>query len=428
MESEKHYTLDRVVRMVLSAAGIIAVLLLVRYLSDVLVPFVVAVVLAYFLNPLVNAVEKKTNHRGLAVGLTLGGLGLVGIALVLVIAPLTINQAGRFRDSLQKLRDEFQSSSVVNARPAMPATSNPQNAGETDLPEGEKEAEGTALGWQELLDGWEEYRNDAEKIARPIRLQRLRARIEGTYLGDAIQRTIDYTRSDDFNAFLIDAAKQLLVGGWTVLAFMINLVLGLTGLIIVLLYLFFLLADYPAYAATWKTFLPPRYRKEIVEFLEQFSIAMRRYFRGQAVVALIMGVLFAVGFSIVGLPMAVPLGFFVGLLNMVPYLQVVGLLPAALLAGLRAVENDSSFAVSLLLAGAVFAVAQLLQDAVIVPRIMGKATGLKPVAILLGIFIWGKLLGFLGLLMAIPLTCLGIAYYRRFVLLQAAEASKITED
>ena len=428
MDQEKRYTLDRVVRMVLSAAAIIAVLLLVRFLSDVLVPFVVAVVLAYLLNPLVNAFEKKTNHRGLAVGLTLGGLGLVGITLVVVIAPLTISQAGRFRDSLQDLRDEFQSSSVVNVRPTPPADPNPQNAGETDRPEGEESAKGTVLGWQELLDGWEEYRNDAEKIARPVRLRRLRARIEGTYLGDAIQRTIDYTRSDDFNAFLIDAAKQVLVGGWTVLAFMINLVLGLTGLIIIVLYLVFLLADYPAYAATWKTFLPPRYRKEIVEFLDQFSIAMRRYFRGQAVVAMLMGVIFALGFSIVGLPMAVPLGLFVGLLNMVPYLQIVGALPAALLAGLRAVEHDSSFAVSLVLAAAVFAVAQLIQDAIIVPRIMGKATGLKPVAILLGIFIWGKLLGFLGLLMAIPLTCLGIAYYRRFVLLQAAEASKLRDD
>ena len=95
---------------------------------------------------------------------------------------------------------------------------------------------------------------------------------------------------------------------------------------------------------------------------------------------------------------------------------------------MKTTEHDSSFAVSLVLAATVFAVAQLIQDAVIVPRIMGKATGLKPVAILLGIFIWGKLLGFLGLLMAIPLTCLGIAYYRRFVLLQAAEASRLTED
>ena len=89
---------------------------------------------------------------------------------------------------------------------------------------------------------------------------------------------------------------------------------------------------------------------------------------------------------------------------------------AAVLAALRAVEGDGSFLVSVLLTLLVFAVVQVIQDSLITPRVMGKATGLRPVAILLGVFVWGKLLGFLGLLLAIPLTCLGIAYYRRYVL------------
>ena len=72
---------------------------------------------------------------------------------------------------------------------------------------------------------------------------------------------------------------------------------------------------------------------------------------------------------------------------------------------------------SLLLVVAVFAVAQLIQDAVLTPRIMGKATGLRPAIMLLGVCIWGQLLGFLGLVLAIPLTCLGLAYYRRVVLI-----------
>jgi predicted PurR-regulated permease PerM len=78
------------------------------------------------------------------------------------------------------------------------------------------------------------------------------------------------------------------------------------------------------------------------------------------------------------------------------------------------------------LAFAVFAVVQVIQDALIVPRIMGNATGLRPVAILLGVFIWGKLLGFMGLLLAIPLTCLGIAYYRRFVLQHELQETQLT--
>jgi len=93
--------------------------------------------------------------------------------------------------------------------------------------------------------------------------------------------------------------------------------------------------------------------------------------------------------------------------------------PGVLLAALRAIEGDAGFAMSVVLVLIVFAVVQLVQDGLVTPRIMGQATGLRPVAILLGVFVWGKLLGFLGLLLAIPLTCLGIAYYRRFVLLQS---------
>lgn len=434
MGDDNRYTLDRIVRLVLSSAGVIALFLLLHYLSDVLVPFVAAVVLAYLLNPLVCAFERKTNHRGVAVGLTLGGLGLVGIVLVVVIVPLTVSQAGRFRDSLQQLRDDLHYRAAKSAVLLAPEPSTGGDDASVDDAGGDETGEGvarspeTSLGWRELLDGWAAYRRDAGKISQRERLQRLRESLEGTYIGDTIGRLVSYTKSEEFNAFLVQSAKRLLVGGWTVVAFVLNVILALTGLIIVLLYLVFLLVDYPAYEATWKAFLPPAYRETIVEFLDQFSIAMRRYFRGQALVALLMGVVFAAGFTVIGLPMAVPLGLFIGLLNMVPYLQIVGAVPAVLLAGLRAIESDASFVGSLLLAAAVFVVAQVLQDAVIVPRIMGKATGLRPVAILLGVFIWGKLLGFLGLLMAIPLTCLGIAYYRRYVLLHSAESSKLTEE
>jgi predicted PurR-regulated permease PerM len=90
--------------------------------------------------------------------------------------------------------------------------------------------------------------------------------------------------------------------------------------------------------------------------------------------------------------------------------------PATFLILLRAIEGDSSIFLSFGLYFAVVAVVQALQDTVVTPRVMGHATGLRPIAILLGVFIWGKLLGFLGLILAIPLTCLGIAYYRRYIL------------
>ncbi len=420
-DEQTHYTFDRVVRMVLGAATLLVVLALLRYLSDVLLPFAAAVVLAYLLNPLVTFLERRTKRRGAAVAITIVGLGIVGLVLAAIVVPLMIGQGRAFGDALEKLRDDLATSVEVSAEPGDGSTE------ATDVSDtGRDLIEKSATGWRELKEGWAQYRRDAEALSRSERLANLREQMSGTYIGDLLDRIIEYTESEEFNKLLVGAAKRIAIGGWTVVAFVINLLLGLTGLIIVLLYLVFLLLDFPEYARTWQTFLPPQYRDGIVEFGEQFSIAMRRYFRGQAVVALLVGILLAIGFTIIGLPMAVPFGLFVGLLNMVPYLQMVGLVPAMLLAGMRAVEGDSSFIASVVLTLLVFVVVQVIQDAVITPRVMGKATGLRPVAILLGIFIWGKLLGFLGLLLAIPLTCLGIAYYRRYVLLHAPETTKLT--
>ncbi len=174
--------------------------------------------------------------------------------------------------------------------------------------------------------------------------------------------------------------------------------------------------DFNSLQAGWKEHLPPQYRETIVEFLDEFSRAMSRYFRGQFLVAVCCGLLFAVGFKIVGLRMAVLVGLSIGMLNMVPYLQTLGLVPAILLALLKAFESSSSPLWPIGGVLLVFVVVQSIQDTLLVPKIMGQATGLKPWVIMLSIFVWGKLLGFLGLVLAIPLSCLGLAYYRRFIL------------
>jgi len=420
------YTFDRVVRMVLSAAAVVIVLLLLKYLSDVLLPFVAAVILAYLLNPTVTWLERKTKRRGLAIGLTLGGLGIIGVLACLILVPLVIAQAGRLRDDIEDLRRDLSASvTAVPIATAKPVVDEPKSDSGTDQA---TEEDKSTLGWRELMNGLDEYRAQAEDVPRAERLSKLGERIQGTLVGQGFERARQFLQSDEFNQVLLGFAKKLAIGSWTVVTFALNLVLGLTGLIIVLLYLVFLLMDYREYAKTWHTFLPPAYRDTIIEFLEQFDTALRRYFRGQSVVALLTGTLFAVGFTIIGLPMAVPFGLFVGLLNMVPYLQTVALVPGVLLAALRALEADSSFLMSVVLVLVIFGVVQLIQDGIIVPRIMGHATGLRPVAILLGVFIWGKLLGFLGLLLAIPLTCLGIAYYRRYILLHSVESTKIRAD
>ncbi len=420
-DDKRAYTFDRVVRMVLTASILIGLFLLLRFLSDVLVPFVAAVVLAYLLNPIVMEFEKRTKRRGTAVAFTLSGLGIVTFALFVIVVPLMYAQFGRFREDLERIRGEVRTAytAVVVTRPDHGLRQPPRDA---DVHDDATTTTGPAkqAAAPETLSEWEALQAVAtifDRSATPLseRLERLFARVEGTYVGVLLRRTAKFVESEESNELAFNVVKRLFAGGVTVISFAVEFVFALTGLIIAVIYLVFLLLDFPNYTRTWREFLPPQYRPRIVAFLREFDVALRRYFRGQFVVAALTGVLFAIGFSIMRLPMAVPFGLFVGVLNMVPYLQAVALVPGGLLAILRSLETGSLVG-SFGWVALVFVVVQVLQDAVITPRVMGRATGLRPVAILLGVFVWGKLLGFLGLLLAIPLTCLAIAYYRRFVL------------
>lgn len=428
---EQRYTFDRVVRMVLSGAALVAVFLLLRYLSDVLIPFAIAVVLAYLLNPLVTIFEQRTGRRWLGVVVGMGTL-LVGLLIAIaLLIPLTVSQVSRFREDIEKLQMDIGSTAVpVPIAPTIPVEVPPKSVTDglslssADSGEATAEVEKSTLGWTELMDAWERYRKDAEAvppIPRAERIREFRRSLDGTIVGNVLQATISYVQSEEFQKLVVEAVKTVAIGGWSVVTFTMSVIIGITGFVLVIVYLIFLLLDFPTYAQQWRQFLPPNYRGTIVEFWEQFQEAMRQYFRGQSVVAILTGSMYVVGFTIIGLPMAVPLGIIIGFFNMVPYLAAVTIVPAMFFAFLRAIEQDTGFLSSIVWTLSVYGVVQTLQDTVITPRVMGEATGLRPVAILLGVFIWGKLLGFLGILLAIPLTCLGIAYYRRYVLRQTRE-------
>jgi predicted PurR-regulated permease PerM len=143
---------------------------------------------------------------------------------------------------------------------------------------------------------------------------------------------------------------------------------------------------------------------------------MNAYFRGQALVAGIVGVLFAIGFQIIGLPMGIGIGLMIGVLNLVPYMQALGIPPCILLALIQASETGRPVWVTLLCLAAVFIIVQTIQDMILVPKIMGDVTGMGPAWILLSLSIWGSLLGVVGMIIALPLTTLLVSYYKRFIL------------
>lgn len=360
---EKPYTFDRVFRLLISVAIVIGVVWLMKYLSDVLIPFAVAFLIAYLLNPLVNRIQRRVRHRGPAVFIALGlALGLVVLGGLLVTP---------------KVKQEILHMSDLISRVAQD-TNLTQRAVEY-LPEGL----------------WKNIR----QLAKGDRMQQVR-----TLLG-----------REDIWALLQVAGKKVLPGLWQVIHGTASFIFGLLGLFIILLYLVFMLLDYQRIKNEWQSLIPPQWRESILGFINDFNDGMNQYFRSQALVAFIVGVLFAIGFALIGLPMGIVLGLFIGLLNMVPYLQTIGLVPAGFLAVIRAIETGGNLWVILGLTLLVFAIVQAIQDGLLVPRIMGKVTGLSPAMILLALSIWGKLLGLLGLIIALPMTCLLLAYYRRMV-------------
>lgn len=203
---------------------------------------------------------------------------------------------------------------------------------------------------------------------------------------------------------------------WALLAESLNILFSILASFIILLYVIFILLDYEVIAEGWLHLLPNKYRTFASNLVHDVQDGMNRYFRGQALVAFCVGILFSIGFLIIDFPMAIALGLFIGALNMVPYLQIIGFLPTVLLAILKAADTGENFWIIIACALAVFAIVQIIQDTFLVPKIMGKITGLNPAIILLSLSIWGSLMGMLGMIIALPLTTLMLSYYQRFII------------
>lgn len=194
----------------------------------------------------------------------------------------------------------------------------------------------------------------------------------------------------------------------------VNIVVQLFGAFITLLYMFFILLDYEHLSDEWPLYIPVRWRNAAGKLSSDLIHGMNQYFRGQALVALCVGVLFSIGFVIIDFPIAIGFGLFIGVLNLVPYLQIVSLLPMLLLAMLKAANTGDNFWVILAGAVVVMCVVQTIQDLFIVPFIMGRRMNLHPALILLSLSVWGKLLGVLGMIVALPLTTLLLGYLKRY--------------
>ena len=194
-----------------------------------------------------------------------------------------------------------------------------------------------------------------------------------------------------------------------------TIIIGIVASLITLLYMFFILLDYEYLTENWIRIFPKKSRPFWRGLAKDGAQALNNYVRGQGLVALIMGILFCIGFTIIDFPMAIGLGIMIGIMDLVPYLHTFALIPTVLLALLKSADTGQNFWVILAMALAVFIIVQLICDMIVTPKVMGKAMGLNPAILLLSLSVWGALLGFIGLIIALPLTTLLIAYYEEYV-------------
>ena len=360
MSNRTPWTIDSIFRAFLALLGIVAFLWLLTRLSQVLIPFVIAFMVAYILNPVVNLFERRVRSRIVAVSLTLLCVAtLLGGSAYLVISPLK-EQMSHAAELLQRAVSDVNFSETISHRLPAPVWAYVQSQFSQDKLIG-------LLQNQEVL--------------------------KGVGLG----------------------ISTIAPGAFSIVTGTLNVVLWLLGLTVILMYMFFMLLDFEGISAELLQLIPPKYSKDVLGFLGQFSLAMSGYFRAQALISSILAVVFAVGFSIVGLPLGIVFGVMVGVATMVPYLQLATLPVAALLALLQSVDHGVPFWQVIGPTLLVYGVAEILNDALLVPRIQGKSSGLSPVMMMLSLSVWSQLLGFLGLIVAIPFTCLVLAYYRRLL-------------
>lgn len=218
--------------------------------------------------------------------------------------------------------------------------------------------------------------------------------------------------------------ESLISKGTTLLGASLSVVLDILGWALTIIYVLFILIDYPQISRGFKLIVPFKYRESAVSVVHDVQDSMNHYFRGQGCVALIAAVFYCIGFSIIGLPLAIPMGLLVGILYMIPYFQYITLIPVAIICMIYSLGGADTFISLFGKSLLVYVFSQSICDYIITPHVMGREMGLNPAIILLALSVWGSLLGIIGMIIALPATSLLMSYYERYISNPRSKTSK----
>ena len=352
----REFTFDRIARMLVLSVLILLIYVAVQAIWSVILPFLLAGIFAYVMMPLVRFFQYtlRLRSRGLSVILTLLLLGAVVYLAIIFIIP-SIN--AEIEKTLQVISGYSSGQDILTMI----------------LPRNIRNYLNGGLRWGNFPQ-----QLSLEKVLENVKL-----------LLDQVGGIINSTLS---------------IFSWG-LVFLIGFV-----------YFVFILLDFENLGRGFISLFPKTLRPTIRTISMDLDRYMNNYFRGQALVAMSVGILLSIGFNIIGLPLATAMGIFIGILNFIPYMQALGIIPLGLASLLMAAQTGENAFVCMLLAYGVLMIVQIIQDMIIVPRIMGQTMGMRPSLILLVLSIWGYLLGFFGMLIALPITMFIYSLYMRYVL------------
>ena len=352
----REFTFDRIARMFVLTIIVLLVLWGVRAIWDVLLPFLLAGIFAYVVMPLVRFFQYtlRLRSRGLSVILTLGVIGaLIYLAIIYVVPSV--------KEEVEKTLQMISSYS----------------------------------GGQDLI---------SMLLPRSVRDYFTSNRTWGN-----LSRNLSIDKVIENTKLILDQVGGIINSTLSVFSWGFVFLMGIV-------YFIFILLDFENLGRGIISLFPVSLRPMMRTVFSDLDRYMNSYFRGQALVALSVGVLLSIGFNIIGLPMATAMGIFIGLLNFIPYMQALGIIPLGLAGLLMAAQNGENVFVCLLIAYGVLLIVQIIQDMILVPRIMGHTMGMRPSLILLVLTIWGSLLGFFGMLIALPATMFLYSFYKRYIL------------
>lgn len=352
----REFTFDRIARMFVLTIIVLLILWGVRAIWDVLLPFLLAGIFAYVVMPLVRFFQYtlRLRSRGLSVILTLGVIGaLIYLAIIYVVPSV--------KEEVEKTLQMISSYS----------------------------------GGQDLI---------SMLLPRSVRDYFTSNRTWGN-----LSRNLSIDKVIENTKLILDQVGGIINSTLSVFSWGFVFLMGIV-------YFIFILLDFENLGRGIISLFPVSLRPMMRTVFSDLDRYMNSYFRGQALVALSVGVLLSIGFNIIGLPMATAMGIFIGLLNFIPYMQALGIVPLGLAGLLMAAQNGENVFVCLLIAYGVLLIVQIIQDMILVPRIMGHTMGMRPSLILLVLTIWGSLLGFFGMLIALPATMFLYSFYKRYIL------------